>query len=154
MIPRMSKALPLALLALAFASRGDTKSSCPIMLVGGAKDQDTISVIFRNTGKFPIRRLEFSCRLTGPPAKGVGKARCYEPNASFLPVGEYTVSYAIPGGSRGTVLVTVKSVTFSDGHIWKPTKRDPCRTLSIKTPHAKQQARRPTASRDRSGDRP
>ena len=137
MIPRMSKALPLALLALAFASRGDTKSSCPIMLVGGAKDQDTISVIFRNTGKFPIRRLEFSCRLTGPPAKGVGKARCYEPNASFLPVGEYTVSYAIPGGSRGTVLVTVKSVTFSDGHIFKPTKRDPCKTLTIRMPNKK-----------------
>jgi len=150
----MSKALPLALLALAFASRGETKSSCPIMLVGGAKDQDTISVTFRNTGKVPIRRLEFSCRLTSPPAKGVGQARCYEPNASFLPVGEYTVSYAIPGGSRGTVLVSVKSVTFSDGRVWKPTKRDPCHTLSIKTPHAKQQARRSTASRDRSGDRP
>jgi len=137
MIPRMSKALPLALLALAFVSRGETKSSCPIMLVGGAKDQDTISVTFRNTGKFPIRRLEFSCRLTSPPAKGVGQAPCYEPNASFLPVGEYTVSYAIPGGSRGTVLVTVKSVTFSDGHIFKPTKRDPCKTLTIRTPNKK-----------------
>ena len=137
MIPRMSKALPLALLALAFASRGDTKSSCPIMLVGGAKDQDTISVTFRNTAKLPIRRLEFSCRLTSPPAKGVGQARCYEPNASFLPVGEYTVSYAIPGGSRGTVLVSVKSVTFSDGHIFKPTKRDPCKTLMIRMPNKK-----------------
>src|SRR5262245_20791151 len=100
MIPRMSKALPLALLALAFASRGETKSSCPIMFVGGAKDQDTISVTFRNTGKFPIRRLEFECRLAKPMAKGVGQARCYEPNASFLPVDEYTLSYAIPGGSR------------------------------------------------------
>ena len=137
MIPRMSKALPLALLALAFVSRGETKSSCPIMLVGGAKDQDTISVTFRNTGKFPIRRLEFSCRLTSPPAKGVGQAPCYEPNASFLPVGEYTVSYAIPGGSRGTVLVSVKSVTFSDGHIFKPTKRDPCKTLTIRMPNKK-----------------
>jgi hypothetical protein len=137
MIRRMSKALPLALLALAFAARGDTKSSCPIMLVGGAKDQDTISVTFRNTAKLPIRRLEFSCRLANPPAKGARQARCYEPNASFLPVGEYTVLYAIPGGSRGTVLVTVKSVTFSDGHIFKPTKRDPCKTLTIRMPNKK-----------------
>ena len=137
MIPRMSKALPLALLALAFASRGDTKGSCPIMLVGGAKDQDTISVTFRNTAKLPIRRLEFRCRLANPPAKGAGQARCYEPNASFLPVGEYTVAYAIPGASRGAVLVSVKSVTFSDGHIFKPTKRDPCKTLTIRMPNKK-----------------
>lgn len=111
------------------------------MLVGGAKDGDTISVTFRNTGKVPIRRLEFNCKLANPPAKGAGQTRCYEPNASFLPVGEYTVSYAIPGGSRGTVLVSVKSITFSDGHVWKPTKRDPCRTLTIKTLRAKQAKR-------------
>ena len=142
MIRRMSKALPLALLALAFAPRGETKSSCPIMLVSGAKDQDTISVTFRNTGKFPIRRLEFSCRLANAQAKGAGQARCYEPNASFLPVGEYTLSYAIPGGSRGTVLVSVNSVTFSDGHIFKPTKRDPCKTLTIRMPNKKAGAKK------------
>lgn len=142
----MSKAIPLALLALTFVSRAETKSSCPIMFVGGAKDQDTISVTFRNTGKLLIRRLEFNCRLAKAPAKGVGQTRCYEPNASFLPVDEYTVSYAIPGGSRGTVLVSVKSLTLSDGRVWKPTKRDPCRTLTIKTPPTNQQAKR-------SGDR-
>jgi hypothetical protein len=143
----MSKALLLGLLALAFTPRGETKSSCPIMLIGGAKDQNTISVTFRNTAKLPIRRLEFNCRLANARANGAGQTRCYEPNASFLPVGEYTVSYAIPGGSRGTVLVSVKSVTFSDGHVFKPTKRDPCTTLTIRTPRAKQQAYR-------SGDRP
>jgi hypothetical protein len=133
----MQRALPLALLALVLAPRGETKSACPVMLVSGAKDQDTISVTFRNAGKFPIRRLEFNCKLANSRAKAAGQARCYEPNASFLPVGEYTVSYGIPGGSRGTVLVSVRSVTFSDGHTWKPTKRDPCRALTIRTPRAK-----------------
>lgn len=132
----MLRALAL-LMALVFALRGEAKSACPIMLVSGAKDQDTISVTFRNAGKVPIRRLEFNCKLANPPAKTAGQARCYEPNASFLPVGEYTVSYGIPGGAHGTVLVSVKSVTFSDGREWKPTKRDPCRVLTIRTPRAK-----------------
>jgi hypothetical protein len=133
----MRRALPLALLALVFAPRGETKSACPIVLVSGAKDQDTISVTFRNVGKVPIRRLEFNCTLPNSRTKAAGQARCYEPNASFLPVGEYTVSYGIPGGSRGAVLVSVKSVMFSDGHTFKPTKRDPCRLLTIRTPRAK-----------------
>jgi hypothetical protein len=112
-------------------------SACPIVLVTGAKDQDTISVTFRNVGKVPIRRLEFNCAPANSHARAANQARCYEPNASFLPVGEYTVSYGIPGGSHGTVLVPVKSVMFSDGHTFKPTKRDPCRGLTIRTPRAK-----------------
>ncbi|HEY6307277.1 MAG TPA: hypothetical protein VI488_12555 [Candidatus Angelobacter sp.] len=132
----MVRALPL-LLALVFALRGETKSACPVVLVSGAEDQDTISVTFRNVGKVPIRRLEFNCQAANPRAKAAAQARCYEPNASFLPVGEYTVSYGIPGGSRATVLVSVKAVTFSDGHTFKPTKRDPCRVLTIKAPRPK-----------------
>lgn len=139
----MEKAIAVLVLALAAAPRSETKSACPIMLVSGTKDQDTISVTFRNMAKAPIRRLEFDCRLANSRAgASSGQARCYEPNASFLPVGEYTVSYAIPGGSRGTVLVSVKSVTFSDGHTFKPTKRDPCKTLTIRTPSTKSGTKR------------
>ena len=133
----MEKAIAVLALALALAPRGETKSACPIMLVSGSKDQDSINVTFRNTAKSPIRRLEFDCRLANARAGASRQARCYEPNASFLPVGEYTVSHAIPGGSRGTVLVSVKSATFSDGHVFKPTRRDPCRTLTIRTPSKK-----------------
>ena len=133
----MEKAIAVLALVLAFAPRGETGSACPIMLVSGSKDQDTISVTFRNSAKSPVRRLEFDCRLANAPAGASEQARCYEPNASFLPVGEYTVSYAIPGGSHEAVLVSVKSVTFSDGHVFKPTKRDPCRTLTIRTPSKK-----------------
>jgi len=122
------------LLVLVFAVRGETKSACPIVLVSGVKDQDTISVTFRNVGKVPIRRLEFNCTLANSRTKAAGQAHCYELNASFLPVGEYTVSYGIPGGAHGTVLVSVKSVMFSDGHVFKPTKRDPCRALAIRAP--------------------
>src|SRR5260370_40606224 len=89
----MMGALSLALLALISAPRSETKSACPIMLVSGAKDQDTISVTFRNIGRppAPIRRLEFNCRL-----QGARQARCFYPKASFLPFGEDTVHYPIP----------------------------------------------------------
>lgn len=76
----MFRAFPV-LLALIVALPGEAKSACPVMLVSGAKEQDTISVTFRNVGKVPIRRLEFNCQLANPRAKKTGQARCYEPNA-------------------------------------------------------------------------
>jgi hypothetical protein len=34
-------------------------------------------------------------------------------------------------------LVTVKSVTFADGHTWMPSKRESCRLLTVRLPHGK-----------------
>jgi hypothetical protein len=56
--------------------------------------------------------------------------------ASFLPGGQYTLTYGVPSG-RGPVLVSIKSAMFSDGVTWKPSKRDPCRVLKIALPHPK-----------------
>lgn len=121
-----------ALWVLLLIPRAEAASTCPITLISGTGDQNTISVTFQSTYKWPVRRLEFNCGLVGTRANKADRAYCGEPNASFLPGAEYTVSYAIPGSVRAPVLVSLKSVTFADGRTWKPTKRDACRTLKIK----------------------
>ena len=121
-----------ALLVLLLVPRAEASSTCLITLISGTGEQNTINVTFRNTNKWPVRRLEFNCSLVGTRPNKADRAYCGEPNASFLPGAEYTVSYAIPGSVRAPVLVSVKSVTFADGRTWKPTKRDACRTLKIR----------------------
>jgi hypothetical protein len=130
-ISRMPNGPCCAMLVLLLAPRVEP-SGCPITLISGTGVQNSISVTFRSTDKWPVRRLEFNCSLVGARTNKAERAHCAEPNASFLPGAEYTVSYAIPGSVRAPVLVSVKSVTFADGRTWKPTKRDPCRTLKIK----------------------
>src|SRR5215472_13262629 len=110
---------------------------CPIMLVSVTADSDAIAVTFRDMGKLPIRRLEFSCKLADARADKAHPTRCDEPNASFMPQNEYTLKYAYPSGVRGPMLVTVKSVTFADGHTWMPSKRESCRLLTVRLPHGK-----------------
>jgi len=127
-----SKTFLAILLALLPALPG---RACPVMLVSGAGRAGAIDLTFRNRDKLPIRRLEFTCKMANAPAKSA-LVPCYEPNASFLPNGQYTLTYGVPSG-RGPVLVSVKSAMFSDGRTWKPSKRDPCRVLRIPMPHAK-----------------
>jgi hypothetical protein len=117
-------------------SRGGSQQRLPGPLVSGAGAQDTISVTFRNLGKLPIRRLEFNCRRANARPGKAEHSHGYEPNVSFLPRTEYTLQYGYPDG-KGPVLVSLKSVMFSDGNTWKPSKRDPCRTLKIVPPRAK-----------------
>ncbi len=132
----MSKAIQLALLAVFLVPLAGASSDCPVMLISGAGDQDAISLTFRNTGKLPIRRLEFNCRRVNARADKARRNHCYEPNVSFLPRTEYTLQYGYPDG-KGPVLVSLKSVMFSDGRTWKPSRRDPCRTLKIVPPRVK-----------------
>jgi hypothetical protein len=47
------------------------------------------------------------------------------------------VNYPYPGGKPVALLVSLKSAMFSDGHIFKPSKRDPCRVLKIQPPRSK-----------------
>lgn len=132
----MSKAIQLVILAVFLVPVAEASSACPVVLVSGAGAQDTISVTFRNLGKLPIRRLEFNCRRANARPGEAERSHCYEPNASFLPRTEYTLQYGYPDG-KGPVLVSLKSVMFSDGNTWKPSKRDPCRMLKILPPRAK-----------------
>jgi hypothetical protein len=49
----------------------------------------------------------------------------------FFPATPYEVRYPYPDGVPVPVLVSVKSVTLSDGYIWNPSKHQKCRTLRI-----------------------
>jgi len=101
---------------------------CPVMLVSGAGEPDGIVLTFRNSGKLLIRQLEFRCT---EPGSSRDSHACREANALFYPGMQYTVRYPYPGGHPKTVTLAVKSVTTSDGFMWKPTKKQPCRTLRI-----------------------
>ena len=108
-----------------------TGSVCPVMLVSGTGERDAMVITFRNAGKLPIRRLEFNCT----PVRGHSGKRlrrpCREENALFYPGPEYTVRYPYPGGRAEPVVVSLRSVKLSDGTVWKPSKRQPCRALRI-----------------------
>ena len=104
-------------------------SSCPVTLVSGTGDVDGIVVTFRNAGKLPIRDLEFNCSLARA-AQPPQRMACREKNALFYPGMEYTLRYPQPRGT-GQVTVSVKSATLSDGYVFKPSKRQPCRALRI-----------------------
>jgi hypothetical protein len=95
------------------------------MMVSGSADGDQIVVTFRNAGKLPIRRLEFAC------ASGGRTGICREGNALFYPGMQYTVRYPYPRGKRAVVTVAVKSLMMANGFVFKPSKKQPCRTLRI-----------------------
>jgi hypothetical protein len=128
----------LILLPLIISSRlvAETKGSCPLLLVSGEGDRNAIVISFENAGKLPIRRLEFNCVATHsqPGHYQIHTSRagiCREDNAMFFPATPYEVSYPYPLGVPSPVLVSVKSVTLSDGYVWKPWQRQKCRTLRI-----------------------
>ena len=112
--------------ALAFGlALGAYASICPVMMVSGTGERDQIVVTIQNTGKLPIRRLEFAC------ASGSTTGVCREGNALFYPGMQYTLRYPYPGGKRAVVTVAIKSLTMANGFVFKPSKKQPCRTLRI-----------------------
>jgi hypothetical protein len=119
----ISVAAGLIAASLAYAS------PCPVMLVSGVGDKDGIIITFRNSGKLPIRQLELNCSLPGAPASAKFMS-CDERNALFYPGMEYTLRYPYPR-KVPQVIVSVKRATLSDGYVWKPSRRQPCRTLRI-----------------------
>jgi TonB family protein len=108
------------------------QSPCPILLVSGAADQTHISITFINVGKLAVRQLEFSC---GPRNSTIGNVTdlspCYENNALFYPGQEYTLEYANQHARSPNLLISVKSVTLSDGYVWKPSRSQSCRMVAI-----------------------
>jgi hypothetical protein len=128
--------LTLFLSPLLFSEVRDT-GGCPLLLVNATADSDAIAVTFRDMTRMPIRRLEFSCKWADARADKAHPTRCYEPNGSFMPRDEYTLRYPYQRGVGRRMLVSVKSVTFSDGHIWMPSRRESCRVLTVRLPRAK-----------------
>jgi hypothetical protein len=107
------------------------KSSCPVTLVSAAFDAGALTVTFRNNGKLVIRELEFNCHIIHPQAAKPESTPCREENGLFFPGNEYTVSYPYPNPVRKSLLVSLRSVTLSDGYVWKPAEGQACRVLRI-----------------------
>jgi hypothetical protein len=129
----MSKILQFASLLLLLIPSAEASSPCPVTLLSGTGGQDSFSVTFRQTARLPIRRLELNCNV-GNGNTRVNKAqqlRCWERNADFMPNMVYTVDYTYGGSQPRSIAVSVRSVTFSDGSIWKPSHRETCRALTI-----------------------
>ena len=141
MIWGVSKAVPFVILTLflspLLSSEVRDTGGCPVLLVSATADSDAIAVTFRDMTKMPIRRLEFSCKWPDARADKAHPTRCYEPNGSFMPRDEYTLRYSYQRAVGRRMLVSVKSVTFSDGHMWKPSKRVSCRVLTVRLPRAR-----------------
>lgn len=110
---------------LAYASGG-----CPVTLISGTGGSDSISITFRNTGKLPVRQLEFNCKLVGNRSGKAGPIACKEDSALFFPGMDYTVTYPQHARARG-VRVSLRSVGFADGYLWKPLQEASCRVLKI-----------------------
>jgi len=127
--------VPILILCLPGLVRAS--GTCPLTLVSGAGDRDSISVTFRNVGKLPIRRIEFNCVLAHGQAHKAADADCREDNAMFFSATPYTVKYGYPGGVAKAVLVSVKSVTLAGGYVWKPSRHETCGVLRIVPAHQK-----------------
>jgi hypothetical protein len=126
----MARARALAILMILVWASACAFGVCPVMMISGAAERDNIVLSFRNSGKLSIRQLEFSC--TSLPSWTVERTnQCREANALFYPGMQYTVRYPYPDATRGSLSVAVKSVTTSDGFVWKPSKKQPCRVLRI-----------------------
>ena len=126
----MAKAVRLVNIVAFLSSFAFASGSCPITLLSGAGDATSIAITFQNAGKLPIRQLEFNCTpVQRQPHKG--QHTCREANALFFPGMQYTVSYPYPRGVPERMRVSLKSITLSNGYVWKPSQRQPCRVLRI-----------------------
>jgi hypothetical protein len=132
----MNQCLTFVLLSFFLVHQGQASDACPVTLVSGKGNPHVITITFKNTDKRPIRRLDFTCKAVDVKRDNVSRWHCYETDASFMPEAESTVSYQLSGHIPGPVLVSVKSITFSDGSTWKPPKHDSCQVLKIRVPQS------------------
>lgn len=109
-------------------SLANAAGRCPVTLASGTGSRDSLSITFMNAGKLPIRRLEFNCKLLGDRSDSI---HCAEENALFYPGTQYTVTYAHQARVTERAEVSLKSITFSDGYVWKPNRAISCRVLNF-----------------------
>ncbi|MGA7290348.1 MAG: hypothetical protein WBX02_19760 [Terriglobales bacterium] len=124
----MLASIRLAVFVVLLGQLANATGRCPVTLVSASGTLDSVSITFMNAGKLPIRRLEFSCKLTGDRSDNI---RCEEDNALFYPGMEYTVTYAHMARIPEQVRISLKSLTLADGYVWKPNPAASCRVLRV-----------------------
>jgi hypothetical protein len=102
---------------------------CPVMLVSGDADRETIRVSFRNKGKMPIQELSFGC---SPPMKGQARdAICHMERGLFYPGQKYSFAFGYTGLGRRSVVISVKTARLGDGSVWVSRPSGACRVLKV-----------------------
>ena len=130
-IRRMAKKAVVLAIFLSLSPFAVASGSCPINLLSGTGDASSIAITFQNVGKLPIRELELNCVPFQQPVHKTGPTGCHEANALFFPGMEYTVSYPYPSGRSERLRISLRSVTLSNGYVWKPSRPQLCRVLEI-----------------------
>lgn len=102
---------------------------CPVMLVSGTVDRDSIEFSFRNKGKFPIQQLSVGC---APAPHGTARnAICHTESGLFFPATQYSITFPYTSSSRVPVVITAKAARLGDGNTWVSRPSAPCRPLRV-----------------------
>jgi len=128
-MPRLAVLLLTAVLPFHSLSAADRDVPCPLTFISGSVTQHVVSITFRNAGTKPISELDFDCKAVDLNTDKSHGGHCFEEGANFLPGRQYTTKYSFVGPKIGTVLMSVKGVTFTDGGKWKPAKDSGCKVL-------------------------
>jgi hypothetical protein len=129
---RMCKALRLiGIVALAVFATSNLSAQipCPVMLVSGNTNQDTITLSFRNKGKLPIEQLILSCSPS--PYRKTGNSSCHTENGVFFPGMQYSINLAYPNAGKRQVILSVREAVLSSGAHWDFSSSDKCRSLRV-----------------------
>lgn len=104
--------------------------ACPVMLFDGRWDQDgAASLTFMNTGKIPIRYLEFNC--TPPNPQAARRSPCHTESGIFYPGTPYRVRLDYASKGSQSIRVSLKMAQLADGPIWTAEHDQSCRLLNI-----------------------
>ena len=115
--------------ALAHAQQTHLQIPCPVMLVSGDADRDSIQLSFRNKGKMPIQELSFAC---SPPMQGQARGSiCHMERGLFYPGQKYSFDFGYEGARRHPVVISVKTARLGDGSVWISRPSGACKPLRV-----------------------
>jgi hypothetical protein len=115
--------------ALGRAQQTHLQIPCPVMLVSGDADRDSIRLSFMNKGKMPIQELSFACT---PPVAGQARGSiCHMERGLFYPGQKYSFDFGYAGARRHSVLISVKTARLGDGSVWISRPSAACRPLRV-----------------------
>jgi hypothetical protein len=126
----MWKAIALAALIVIPLQQSQAQTPCPIRLISGDADQDSVKLSFMNKGKLPIQQLSLSC-TPRPMNQKTRDAICHTESGLFYPGMEYSIDFPYPAATRHTIAISLKTARLAGGVIWTSRPSQSCRTLRI-----------------------
>ncbi len=125
----MWKAVVLAALIAIPARQSLAEIPCPITLISGDADQDSIRLSFMNKGKVPVQQLNLSC--TPPKDQTARGAACHTESGLFYPGMEYSLDFPYPGVAGRAIVISLRTARLAGGVVWTATPSQSCRALRI-----------------------